>query len=177
MIGSKTAGEGGEATKAPAPSPEVLKQMEKAAEQRAAIYGRILALLSISPRHNKLTLRELNVILTPAVALGQFAVISAPVQQGGPSTIAAVVWWALVTPEVDKRLTESSSEFLHVENNEWKAGDQPWIIEAVGDQRVVGELLRKLAERTFKTKPAKLRALLPDGRIAVGRLEHKPKEA
>lgn len=158
-------------------SAEDAKKLEEAAEQRAAIYGRILALMSISARHNKLTLRELNALLTPAIALGQFAMINGSNDKGVPAALAGVAWWALVSPEVDKRLTESTSEFLHVENSEWKSGDQPWIIEAVGDQRVVGELLKKLSERTFKTKPAKLRAMMPDGRIAVGRLEHKPKES
>ena len=156
---------------------EEAKKFEEAAEHRAAIYGRILALLSVSARHSKLTLRELNALLTPAIALGQFAMISGSADKGGPTALAGVAWWALVSPEVDKRLSESTSEFLHVENSEWKGGDQPWIIEAVGDQRVVGELLKKLSERTFKTKPAKLRAMMPDGRIAVGRLEHKPTES
>lgn len=163
---------GGQA--APQMSAEDARKLAEAAEHRAAAYGRILAMMSASSRHNKLTLRELNTFLTPAIALGQFAMVGAQTQEGGPTALAAVAWWALVSPEVDKRLSESTSEFLHVEGNEWKSGDQPWIIDAVGDQRVVGELLKKLTERTFKDKPAKLRAAMPDGRIAVGRLEPKP---
>lgn len=159
--------------KAPALTPEHVRQVAEAAEKRAATFGRILALMSISPRHSKLTLREINEMLTPAIALGQFAMVGAQKDEEGPSTLAAVAWWALVSPEVDKRLNESRHQFLQVENSEWKGGDQPWIIEAVGDNRVVSELLKNLSERTFKDKPAKLRAMLPDGRIAVGRLEPK----
>lgn len=155
-------------------SPEELRKQAEASEHRAAAFGRIIALMAASPRHSKLTLRELNNVLTPAIALGQFAMVGAQAQQGGPTTLAAIAWWAFVSPDVDRRLTESTSEFLHVEANEWKCGEQPWIIDAVGDQRVVGELLKKLAERTFKDKPAKLRAAMPDGRLAVGRLGPKP---
>lgn len=167
---------GGEPT-APQLTPEEARKHAEAAEHRAAAYGRILAMMSVSPRHNKLSLRELNGFLTPAIALGQFAMVGAQSPQGGPSSLAAVAWWAFVSPEVDKRLSDSTSEFLHVEGKDWKSGDQPWIIDAVGDQRVVGELLKMLAERTFKDKPAKLRAAMPDGRIAVGRLETKSEGA
>lgn len=159
---------------APQMAPEEARKHAEAAEHRAAAFGRIIALMSVSPRHSKLTLRELNSFLTPAIAHGQFAMVGAQAQEGGPTTLAAIAWWAFVSPEVDRRLSESTSEFLHVEANEWKSGDQPWIIDAVGDQRVVGELLKKLSERTFKDKPAKLRAAMPDGRIAVGRLGSKP---
>lgn len=156
---------------APQHTPEEARRLAETADQRAAAFGRIMAMMTISPRHSKLTLREINNYLTPAVSLGQFAMVGAQSQQGGPTALAAVAWWALVSPEIDKRLTDSRSEFLHLEGSEWKSGDQPWIIDAVGDQRVVSELLKMLAERTFKERPAKLRASMPDGRIAVGRLE------
>lgn len=153
-------------------------QAQRAAEladKRASAYGRILALLSASPRHSGLSLRELNHFLTPALALGQFAMVGAPPQQG-PSVAAAVAWWAFVSPEVDERLTNSTSPFLHLEANDWRSGDQPWIVEAAGDPKMLSELFKILAERTFKDKSAKLRAAMQDGRIAVGRLEAK-KEA
>lgn len=146
------------------------------AEQRAAAYGRIIALLSASPRHSGLSLRELNEFLSPAIALGQFAMVGAQPQPGSAATVAAVAWWAFVSPDVDQRLSDSSSPFLHLEASEWRTGDQPWIIEAAGDAKMLGELFKILAERTFKDKPAKLRAAMQDGRIAVGRLEAK-KEA
>ncbi len=159
----------------PAMSPEAARKAAESSDQRAAAFGRIMAIMSASNRHNKLTLRELNTYVTPAIALGQFAIVGAQQQQGGPMAVAAVVWWALVSPEVDQRLTESTSEFLHVEGKDWKSGNQPWVIDTVGDPKIVGELLKKLAEGSFKASPAKIRAAMPDGRMAVGFI--KPKEA
>ena len=153
--------------------PEAARKAAEASEQRAAAFGRIMAIMSASNRHNKLTLRELNTYVTPAIALGQFAIVGAQQQQGGPMAVAAVVWWALVSPEVDKRLSESTSEFLHVEGKDWKSGSQPWIIDTVGDPKIVGELLKKLSEGTFKATPAKIRAAMPDGRMAVGFIKAK----
>lgn len=158
----------------PALSPEDAKKAAEAADQRAAAFGRILALMSASGRHNKLTLRELSNHLTPAIALGQYAMVGAQQQKDGPMGIAAVAWWAFVSPEVDKRLSESSSEFLHLEPKDWRSGPQPWVIDTAGDPKIIGELLKKLAEGSFKNQPAKIRAALPDGRIAVGQI--KPKD-
>lgn len=159
----------------PPMSPEAARKAAEASDQRAAAFGRIMAIMSASNRHNKLTLRELTTYVTPAIALGQFAMVGAQQQQGGPMSVAAVVWWAMVSPEVDKRLSDSTSEFLHVEGKDWKSGGQPWVIDTVGEPKIVGELLKKLSESTFKATPAKIRAAMPDGRMAVGYI--KPKEA
>lgn len=159
----------------PPMSPEAARKAAEASEHRAAAFGRIMAIMSASNRHSKLSLRELNTYVTPAIALGQFAIVGAQQQQGGPMAVAAVAWWAMVSPEVDKRLSESTSEFLHVEGKDWKSGNQPWVIDTVGDPKIVGELLKKLAEGSFKAMPAKIRAAMPDGRMAVGFI--KPKDA
>ncbi len=146
-------------------------------DARAANLGRLVAMLMISPRHSKLTVHELNIFLGPALALGQFAVVGAKDVKDGPTKVAAAAWWAFVTPEVDQRLTDSRDEYLKLAPDEWNSGNIPWIVEAVGEARIVNEMLKNIAARTFKGAPAKLRAVLPDGRIAVGRMEPAKSEA
>jgi cytolysin-activating lysine-acyltransferase len=145
-----------------------------AADARAAAFGRIIAMLMSSPRHAGMTLAQANGYLAPAIALGQFALLGAQQTENGPMAVAGAAWWAFVSPDVDQRLTESRDAHLRLEPAEWKSGDQPWVIEAIGDPKLVNELVKRLAERNFKGKTAKLRAFLPDGRVAVGRLEPKP---
>jgi hemolysin-activating ACP:hemolysin acyltransferase len=140
-------------------------------DTRAANLGRLVALLMISQRHAKLTVHELNSFLAPALALGQFAVIGAKDTKDGPTKVAAAAWWAFVSAEVDQRLTASRDEFLKLKPEDWKSGTIPWIIEAVGESRIVNAMLKNIAARNFKGAPAKLRAVMPDGRIAVGRME------
>ena len=140
-------------------------------DARAANLGRLVALLMISPRHSKMTVHDLNTYLAPALGLGQFAVVGAKDQSTGPTKVAAAAWWAFVSPEVDQRLTESREPFLTLAPDEWNSGPVPWIVEAIGEARVVNELLKQIATRNFKGATAKLRAVLPDGRIAVGRME------
>lgn len=148
-----------------------------AADARAAAFGRIVALLMASPRHSSMTLQEAQALVAPAIALGQLSILGRlPATSAGAET-AAAAWWAFVSPEVDARLTQCRDPHLTLETADWQSGDQPWIIESVGNGEVINELIRRLAETTFTGKPAKLRARLPDGRMAVGRIEKKPIEA
>ena len=149
------------------PTPEALRA---AADARAATFGRLVALLMASPRHAGMTLAEANAHVAAAVALGQFALVSAQQAENGPLAVAAAAWWAFVSPDVDQRLSESRDAHLRLQPQDWRSGDQPWVIEAIGEAKVVNELVGKLAERYFKGKPAKIRAHLPDGRIAVGHI-------
>ncbi len=156
------------------PSPE---ERRADADARAATFGRVLALLMASPRHSNMTLAEANAYVAPAIALGQISLLGAKSSTNGPFSVAAAAWWAYVSPEVDQRLSESREPHLKLDPKEWQSGDQPWVIETIGDSRVINELVKRLAGQNFKGKPAKIRAFLPDGRIAVGRLQPKPADA
>ena len=144
------------------------------ADARAATFGRVLALMMASPRHAAMTLAEANATIAPPLALGQIAMMGAKTTENGPVALAAAAWWAYVSPEVDQRLTASREPHMKLNPNDWKSGDQPWIIEAIGDKRLVSELVKTLAEKHFIGKAAKLRAVLPDGRVAIGRLDPRP---
>jgi cytolysin-activating lysine-acyltransferase len=152
-------------------------QQRAASDGRAATFGRMVALLMASPKHSTMTLADANALVGPAVGLGQFALVSAQQAENGPLAVAAAIWWAFVSPEVDQRLTESRDPHLKLQPQDWRSGDQPWIIEAIGEAKVVNDMVGRLAEGLFKGKHAKIRAHLPDGRIAVGRLEPKPKDS
>jgi len=147
-----------------------------AADARAAAFGRIIALLMISPRHADMTLREAQAFVAPAIAHGQLAILGKQTGETGTPELAAAAWWAMVSPEVDERLTKSSDARLALAADEWRSGDQPWIVETIGEAELINELVKRLAERTFTGKPAKLRAHLPDGRVAIGRIERKAPE-
>lgn len=144
-----------------------------AADARAAAFGRIIALLMASPRHAGMTLGETQAFVAPAIAHGQLAILGKHVEGSGVSELAAAAWWAMVSPEVDERLTQSRDKLMTLGAADWRSGDQPWIVETIGEADLINELIKRLAERTFTGKPAKLRAHLPDGRTVVGRVERK----
>ena len=146
-----------------------------AADARAAAFGRIVALLIASSRHSEMTLQQTQALVAPAIALGQLAILGRPPASAGASDQVAAAWWAFVSPEVDERLTQCQGPYLTLEASDWQSGDQPWVVDMVGNGEVINELVRRLAETTFAGKSAKLRARLPDGRMAVGRIERKPR--
>ena len=79
----------------------------------------------------------------------------------------AVALWALVSPDVDKRLTESAGAAIRLRPDEWRSGDILWLIDVIGDQSVVQQLLKNLGEKTFKGRDVRTRARGADGKPNV----------
>ena len=83
---------------------------------------------------------------------------------------AAIVLWASVSAAVDKKLSENVNAPIKLRPDEWKSGDILWLIEGIGDGRVVSEILKQLGETAFKGREVKLRARGKDGKNAVSTL-------
>ena len=92
------------------------------------------------------------------------AVVSVPV---------AVAVWATVSAEVDKKLSENLHVPIRLRPDEWQSGDILWLIDAVGDPRVVPQLLRQLVETAFKGREAKMLARAENGKMIVQRIASK----
>ena len=56
---------------------------------------------------------------------------------------------------------------MRLRPDEWKSGDILWLIEAVGDGRVVPGLLKQLSENALKGRDVKMRVRGQDGKPAV----------
>ena len=100
-------------------------------------------------------------------------VVNAKPQQEGPEIPVALALWASVSPEVDKRLSESLNAPIRLRPDEWKSGKTLWLVEVVGDPRVVPSLLKELNEKTFKDRQVKMRVrgedLIPGEPEEIGR--------
>jgi hemolysin-activating ACP:hemolysin acyltransferase len=151
-------------------SPEDAKKRAIAAKQIAASFGEIVTLLMRSPTERQHSLQDLEWLVIPAIARGQFAVADAQSKETGAVTTVGTVLWAFVSAEIDKRLEHATGP-LRLQPNEWRSGDIPWIILAVGDPKVVGSLLQQLTRSVFKDRPARMRVRGADGKVVVGRLE------
>ncbi len=145
-----------------------------AAKQVAASFGEIVMLLMRSPSEKFHTLQDLEWLIAPALVRGQFALADAQSKETGVVMPVGAVLWALVSADVDKRLTEKTGEPIRLHPDEWRSGDIPWIILTAGDPKVVGGLLQQMTKSMFKEKPAKIRVKGQDGKVVVGRLEVSP---
>jgi cytolysin-activating lysine-acyltransferase len=161
----------GNAQETPQLSEAELQKRALASKLISAAYGDIVSLLTRSPFHQKLTLRDLDWMAAAPVVTRQFAMAEKRWRHNGAVTPVGVVTWATVSPEVDARLSASTEDFLRLKPAEWKSGDIPWIIAVVGDTKATNGILRQLSDTVFKDKPAKVRARSKDGQYAVGYLK------
>jgi cytolysin-activating lysine-acyltransferase len=155
-------------------SADEVKKRAIAAKQVAASFGEIVMLLMRSPTEKYHSLQDLEWLIAPALVRGQFALADAQSKETGVVMPVGAVLWALVSADVDKRLTEKTGEPIRLHPDEWRSGDIPWIILTAGDPKVVGGLLQQMTKSMFKDKPAKIRVKGQDGKVVVGRLEVSP---
>lgn len=158
-------------------SPEEARKRAMLAKQAAAALGEIVSLLMRSPTEKHHALSDLEWMVLPAVMTGQYAVADAQSKQTGAVMPVGAVLWAFVSPEIDRQLSETAVQPLKLKPQDWRSGEIPWIIMAIGDPKVLGGLLQNLAKNVFKDKPPKMRAKGPDGKVRVGRLELAPEGA
>lgn len=155
-------------------SRDELRRRAAVAKQVSSSFADIVTLLMRSETERNRTLADLEWMVVPAMQTGQFAVAEAQSQETGVVAPLGVVLWAMVSTEVDKRLTAEAGQPMTLAPGEWRSGDIPWIVAAFGDNKVVGQLFEQLSKNVFTKQPAKLRARDKDGNPFVGRLEFKP---
>jgi cytolysin-activating lysine-acyltransferase len=134
-------------------------------------FAQIVSLLMRSAHHKRYPIGALEWLVIPPLLTGQFSIVEARSKQSGASAPVAVALWARVSPEVDKRLSENLDKPIQLRPREWRSGDLLWIVEAVGDKRVLPPLLKRLSESTFKGREVKVRRRGADGKVAVSSLK------
>lgn len=122
------------------------------------VLGEITWLLTQSPLHKQLFIGDLEWFAMPAILLEQFRIWN------GPSSPAAVAFWAFVSEETEARL-EGGAHKLRAD--EWQAGDRLWLIELVSPFGGVDEILADLSASVFPGRPFKFHNVGPDGQRRV----------
>lgn len=158
---------------APAPSQPELSDDQKrrnamSSKMIAAAFGEIVSLLMRTPTHRTTMLADLEWLVAPAVASGQFTVAEAQSKANGITQPMGVVLWARVSPDVDRRLHQNVEQPIKLAPQEWMSGDTVWIVEAAGEPRVVEAMLKRLAGTAWKDKTVRVRGRDKDGKPAVG---------
>jgi hemolysin-activating ACP:hemolysin acyltransferase len=154
--------------------PEQAKRNLAAAKQAAAAFGEIVTLLVRSSSEKHHSLADLEWMVIPAVARGQFALAEAMSKETGAVAPVGAVLWAFVSEDVDRRLSDLSAP-ARLTPVEWRSGDIPWVILMTGDTKVLGGLLQQMAKTVFKDKAPKMRFRSNDGKVSIGHLEVREK--
>lgn len=136
-----------------------------AAVQKSIAFTQIVSLMMRSPQHRTHSLSDLEWLLLPALQHNQFRIAEA--KFNGTNVPAGFLLWASVSPEVDKRLSETSSAQVRLKPEDWRSGDNLWIIETVGDPRAMGPLLKAFRDQNPNGRSAKVRVTSKDGNVSV----------
>ncbi len=128
----------------------------------SAAFGDIVALLSRSPVHRCFSIADLDWLLVPPILNDQFAVAEAKLPDGHSVGVAFVLW-ARVSEEVDKRLTQDPRYPIRLHPSEWKSGEIFWIIDGVGEPKLIQALIAKVAKDAFADRPFKIVQPVPQG--------------
>jgi len=137
--------------------------VEKIRAQAASLHNttaftQAIGVFMRSPHYREYTIGDLEWLLIPAITNHQYKLAEAKIgEDGNARTLpAAIVLWALVSPEVDARLTESRVNRPKLEPAEWTSGDIPWLVHAAGDLRIVSRVVKHLMQTTFKDRKVKV---------------------
>jgi cytolysin-activating lysine-acyltransferase len=143
----------------------------------AQSFAQVLSVLMRDPAHRNLRIADLEWLVLPALAAGQFRLAHAPIAaggetagQGGALVPAAVALWARVSPEVDKALSENLDKGVRLSPHAWTSGDILWLMAVGGHPRAVPAFLKQLCQHEFKDKHVKMRLRQADGSRVVRNL-------
>ena len=148
-------------------SEQELKRRTVLMRRRSAALGEIVSVLmrSESTKHHMLS--ELEWLVVPAVLTGQYLLAEAQSSSNGLTAPVGVVLWASVSADVDRRLSSPPAKAPRLKPSEWKSGDILWVVEAAGDTRLVGAMIKRLAKREWQGKPVKIWGRGKDGKAAL----------
>ena len=123
-----------------------------ASRQSSALLGDVVSLLARSPKYKHHTLADLEWLVTPGLASGQFQIAEGLVTSSGARLPMGLVLWASVSQEVEARLRANAGKPQRLRPDEWKSGDTAWLLLAAGEPKAVQGLLRSLADKQFKDR-------------------------
>jgi hemolysin-activating ACP:hemolysin acyltransferase len=143
----------------------------------AQTFAQIIAVLMRDPGYKNLRLADLESLVLPAIAAGQFRLGHATrpartnktgaAQGGGTFVPVAVALWARVSAHVDKGLSGHLDKEVRLRPNEWTSGDSTWLMTLAGHPRAVPEFLKQLRENEFKGQRVKMRLRGADGKVTI----------
>ncbi len=110
------------------------------AKKVSEVLGEIVWLMSQSPLHKQLFIADLEWLVMAPVLNQQFRIFYAEDRPVG------VLFWAHASEEVAARLAQGVTR---LRPQDWKSGDELWVVEAIAPFGGAEEMVRDLKEKVF----------------------------
>jgi len=137
------------------------------AKRVAAAFGEIVGVLMRAPQYRHVFLSELEWLVLPALATGQFALASARHKDSTLLVPVAVILWASVSNEIDARLGAFPDRQIKLKPDEWSSGSNAWLVEGAGEARAIKSLINQTLAGPLKGRGLKVIAPGEDGKPTV----------
>lgn len=135
---------------------------------RAAHFADIISVLMRSPAYNEMSLGQLRQRIVPPFLANQYVIAHAKQKDGGkPAFPAGVAFWAQVSDEIDARLTNEPGTAAQLAPQEWKSGNNLWIIEIVSPQNLAPMIINQLNNTAFAGQKFKIKTKDQSGATKV----------
>ena len=131
----------------------------KQSKHLQAAFGEVVTLLLRSPEFRNKSLRTLEHMVLPAIKTGQFLIAEGQHSKSGFVTPVAAILWASVSKDIDRQLSDRTAKPPTLDPQDWKSGDVPWLILAVGDQRLIRSLKESAEKTVLKGRTLKTRTV------------------
>jgi hemolysin-activating ACP:hemolysin acyltransferase len=151
-------------------SPEQKLKAAEVSKVLMTAFGQIISILMRSEQHKHLPLADLEWLAMPAVTTGQFLLAEAQLKGSGMMAPVGLVLWASVSPEVNERLEADRTGLPRLKPEEWKSGAILWVIEAIGEGKMIQAMLKRKMDQDWKGRPVKMRVRDKAGVMRVGML-------
>ncbi len=142
---------------------EEARQRSEASQRFASAFGGIVAVMMQVPGYSQYALSDLKWLVIPALVTGQFSLAQARSKENGEIKPVAVVLWASVSDDVDRRLTADSEVAVRLQPGEWRSGPNLWIVEGIGERSIVAGQIRRLREKEWLGHAVKIKVRGQDG--------------
>lgn len=147
--------------------PEAVARVTERSKHVMTSLGEIVAILMRYPAYRHLFLADLEWLVAPALAVGQFAIARAQRTESGQTAPIAAILWASVSEDVDARLTSQLGGPVRLKPHEWKSGPITWLVEGIGEPRAVKALIEQALLGPLKGISLKVAARDADGKPQV----------
>ena len=142
---------------------------DAASLRNTVVFTQAVGVLMRSPHYREYRIADLEWLLLPPITNGQYRIGETKLDEkhGGATLPVSLVLWALVSPDVDQRLTAATGTAPQLAPEEWKSGDIPWLVHAAGETRFVRPVVEQLMATTFKGQTVKVLARDKDDNVKV----------
>ena len=155
------------AVEAPATAQQLTPEQQQAVAEMREKAQKIAAFLKSQPQFQAAPQGQVESLVGLAVPRGQYLLAETENKETGQSQPVGTVLWAMVSPEVDQRLSADPEQPMQLAATDWKSGEIPWIVAMAGDKNVMQPMLQRLNTNELSGRGIKMRMKDGEGKTRV----------